>query len=126
MDSVNFLRLVNALLAFSAFPAAVYMLGVLQSESVLIPIKSKSLQILNKILRVIFLGISIGSIVNAILSVLLFVNFEFDSRSIGIDPETFGGIIFNARNLTVNAVLTFSSWSFVLYKKFVKQHAGKS
>jgi hypothetical protein len=123
--NIDLLRFLNVLLAFSAFPAALYMLGVLNHEAALIPVKAKLMQRLNKILRVIFFGISLAAVLNAILSLFLLTNFVPAPMIFGFPVEDVGNAVFNIRNFVVNTVLSFSSWSLVLFRKVVKEHTDK-
>ena len=110
MQLVNFFRLINTTVALMALPASVAMFFELQNEAKIIPVKSEKMLSINRILRLIFFGIGLGAFLNALFSLLLILNFDFN-----LIPLV-GGVAFNMRNLVINSFFTFSSWSFFLIK----------
>jgi len=105
MDITNFLRLVNTLLAIMTIPPALGVLFHVTSEAKVIPTATTTL---NKILRVSFVTLAVSAMLNAALSFMLLIGYDF---------ELFGEYsqyLFNSRNLVHNIGSLIISWGFLI------------
>lgn len=106
---IDTFRLVNSILALLTFPASLYVLVEVSREKKVVPRASLTV---NLILRLVFGIISVASIYSSVLSMLLYLHFDFENN-LGLYSQ----YLFNGRNLLVNAGGFIASWGFYLIQK---------
>lgn len=104
MDIVQIARAINITLALSSMPFSIYLLiHVVRSA-----IPNSDVKAINKGLRLLFTATSLIGLYSGVLSLLLFL--EVDLSRLG----DYGQLLFNGRNLVVNATIFFVNAYFTL------------
>jgi len=103
----DLLNLTNLALAFLAVPPAIYLTKILIEERKVIKREATPM---NKILTMLVSGVAIGSLINALLSLLSLTGNGAVAHS--LSP---------IRSVLVNAFFTFISWSFYLVYRFSQE-----
>lgn len=107
---INVLRILNVIVAIAALPPSFSLLRVLNKERKKL---SKKRYDINSMLADTFLIFIAILVLNALISFLLFINFDLDE----IFGKTIGQSIFNIRNLGINVALFFISWGLYFTTK---------
>jgi len=107
MELINTMRLLNIITAVATLPASFYLLKVALSERKVI---NSMEQKLNSILIVLFVGVGFGSILNAIISIIVIM---------GAGPLGHG--IAQYRTVLLNVFFTFVAWSLLLFHKKISE-----
>lgn len=107
LDEINLYRMLNIVIAIASIPPSVFLLHSVSVERTKVHPKSK---IINDILRRLFFLSAIVSMLNALLSFALVINFDFGT-------QFFGQSLFNTRNLIVNLMISLTTWGFSIIVK---------
>lgn len=107
MDVINFLRIVNFILAFLPLPPAIYLTIKMRKEKTLI---DTHIQRLNQFLCDVFNFITILNVIN-IITTFITVTQIFATNSYE------GIVVNNVRLMLTGLILTFITWGFYLQSK---------
>jgi hypothetical protein len=108
MENIKIIQIINLILAFSAVPPALFLLKKIMIERGTIEVRYRRI---NSILAILFIGVALGSIVNAGISVLSVVGYGRIAHNFSPYARSF-----------VNFFFTFVSWNLGLFYKYIHKN----